>query len=302
MFIYNILAGILKMLLELFKLLLRKWLVLLIGLFVGLGLTYIVTKLKKPYFESDITLSSNVIANSEIIPYVNKLHTFCKDRNTELLEDALSGSGVDISAIKDIEAFWVVDLANDSVPDYIDFKYKHNLYDTVNVRMTDRFAVRMKVFDADEFGTLRNGIINYISSNPFFQDQNDLRLSHYQESLDRMVYDIYRLDSLQDVKYFEETRRNIPASSGQIVFMQEQTTQLLYNNILWLTDEVQELDRMASIFDDIVTTLVDFTPTISQKNSYSYYAVRIVPVVLLLTILLLLVVVYRKEMLKFIKS
>ena len=302
MFIVNILTGIFNIMLELLKLLLGRWLVMLIALFIGLGLTYIATKVYRPYFESDITLRTNVIQNSELIPYINKLHKYCLDKNTASLEAALSGNGLDIAAVKDIEAFWVVDLGNDDVPDFVDYKEKHNLYDTLNVRMADRLNVRAKVYDPGAFAALGKSIVNYINSNSLFQTRNDLRLSHYQEKLDRMVYDIYRLDSLQDVKYFEETRRSIPASGGQIVFMQEQTTQLLYNDILWLTDEVQEIDEMANIFGDIVTPLVDFTPTTSPKNSYSYYALRIVPAVLLLTILFLLLVVYRKDLLSFIRS
>ena len=69
MFIVNILTGIFNILLELLKLLLRRWLVMAIGLFIGLGLTYISTIVNRPYYESDITLRTNVIQNSELIPY-----------------------------------------------------------------------------------------------------------------------------------------------------------------------------------------------------------------------------------------
>ncbi|MEE4114820.1 MAG: hypothetical protein V2I37_01550 [Marinilabiliaceae bacterium] len=302
MFIVNILTGIFNILLELLKLLLRRWLVMAIGLFIGLGLTYISTIVNRPYYESDITLRTNVVPNSELIPYINKLHKYCLDKNTVLLEAALSESGLDITDLKDIEAFWLVDIGNDEIPDFVDYKDKYRPFDTLNVRMADRLNVRARVYDPGAFEALGRAIVSYINSNPLFQNRNDLRLAHYNEKLDRMVYDIYRLDSLQDVKYFEETRRNIPAGGGQIVFMQEQTTQLLYNDIIWLMDEVQEIDKLAEIFGDIVTPLVDFTPVTSPKNSYSYYALRIVPAVLLLTILFLLLVVYRKDLLRFIKS
>jgi len=300
--ILKFIVGIGKLLLELVLFMLRKWLPLLVSIIVGVGLSYIAKNVLKPYFVSDITFRSNVIPNSEMIPYINKLHKFCLDNNVRELSESFRGVEIDVSTIKDINAFWVIDLNRDGIPDYNDYKNKHNIYDTVNVRMPDRFGIRISVRDAEDFGTVRDGIINYISKNSSFQDRNRLRIAQVDEDIIRYNYDIVQLDSLQNVKYFEETRSRIPQTGGQMIFLQEQKTQLLYPDILDLTRRRQEADRERNIYSDIITIILDFTPTSSVFNSSRYYIYRIVPVLFSFTLLLLIMIAVRKRVVEMVKN
>ena len=49
--------------------------------------------------------------------------------------------------ISDISAYWIIDLNKDGIPDYVDYKGNHNVYDTLNVRMQNSFDVRVKIND-----------------------------------------------------------------------------------------------------------------------------------------------------------
>ena len=84
-----------------------------------------------------------------------------------------------------------------------------------------------------DLNALRESIIKYVEDDTLFQQRNRLRLKQNNEMLTRLKYDIKQLDSLQKVKYFEETRNMKPGNGGQIIFMQEPNTQLVYNDIYY---------------------------------------------------------------------
>jgi hypothetical protein len=62
---------------------------------------------------------------------------------------------------------------------------------------------------------------------------NAQRIRRLNELIERTNFDIRELDSLQKVKYFEETRSRM-SETGQIVLLQEQQTQMFYRDIQYL--------------------------------------------------------------------
>jgi hypothetical protein len=178
----------------------------------------------------------------------------------------------------DIEAFWIIDRNNDSIPDFVDYKNKHNVYDSINVRMKDRFVIRVSVYDPKELSLIRKGIVSYVEANPFFQEKNILRMRQINEMLVRLNYDIKQLDSLQKVKYFEETRNRQPGKDGQIVFLQEQKTQLVYGDIYNLYRLKLSYDREKELYPDILTIISDFFQPLKRTNGGVYYGGIIIPV------------------------
>ena len=299
-FIKNCFLGLIRLILGLVFFIIRKWLPLSVSILLGISLSFITSRIIRPYYVSDMVFRTNAIPNSEMIPYLNKLHQYCLENNSEALINAFSGIDYNPGTVVDIEAFWVIDLNKDYIPDYVDYKNKHNVFDTLNVRMTDRFAVQVKVRETSDFSLLRDGIIAYINGNPAYVQRNQVRLDHYEETFSRLEYDINQLDSLQEVKYFEETRRHIPANGGQIVFLQEQKTQLIYEDIHNLSQEKQALDREKKLFDEIVTLLNDYTPTSNPKNDTLFYCKIIVPLLFSLTLIFLLINTNREKLRSFI--
>lgn len=267
---------------------LRKWFWLFLSILLGTGLSFLIKYSTQRFYSSEITLRSNTVGNADMIQYINKLHTFCKEENMIELAAALSVDTGKVRHIKDIRAFWVIDMGRDYVPDYVDYRDHHNVLDTVNVRMTDRFVVQVKTSIPQELIAIRDGILAFAEKNDFYIQQNNLRLQQNEVIRSRFEYEIEQLDSLQKVKYFEESRKLIPPEGGQMIFLQEQRTQLLHEDIYDLLRRKQEIEAQLTIYSGLVTLLSDFTPPVKPENGALYYGKVVIPVIFLLAIILLL--------------
>ncbi len=251
---------------------------LILSVLIGVALSFLEKWTNTPEYSSEITLRSNAVSNAEMIPYINQLKKLVEEKNNPALASSLSMPEQSARKIKDIEAFWIIDKNNDSIPDFVDYKNNHNVYDTIDVRMKDRFVVRAKVYDPKDLSLIRDGLISYVNKNPFFQNKNTVRLTQIDEMLVRLNYDIKQLDSLQKVKYFEETRNRIPGKDGQIVFLQEQKTQLVYGDIYNLYQQKLSFDREKDLYRDILTITSDFFQPLKMMNGGAYYGKIVIPV------------------------
>jgi hypothetical protein len=279
-----------------FIFILKRWLPLGLSIAAGIGASFLLKSTTKSFFTSDMTLRSNAIATSEMISYVNRLHIFCIDNNPDALSRAMKLEPQSVGNINDISAFWVIDNHKDGIPDYVDYKNNHSVYDTVNVRMQDRLDIRVKIKSPQELTLVRDGIIKFIESDSLFQQLNRVRIRQNHELLTRLDYDIVQLDSLQKVKYFEETRNMHPQSGGQMVFLQEQKTQLVYENIYTLYARKQGLESQRDLYKGVVTVLSEFSLPTRRVNGGSYYAARIVPIFFLITLLILILSANKKNL------
>jgi len=266
--------------------LVRRWLPLTISVVAAIGVAYIMKSTTPSIYTSDMVLRSNVIENSQIIPYINRLQTLDK----ESLAKTLNLTKETIDNLSGIGAYWIIDLNKDRIPDNVDYKNSHDIYDTTNIRMLDRFDIQIKIKSPQDLDKVREGIIGYINSNQLFQERNKVRLNQNQELLARLNVDIKQLDSLQKVKYFEETRKRTSQTGGQIVFMQEQNTQLLYNDIYTLYYRKQNLENERDLYSGITTVLSDFSVPSTRINGIMYYTKKILPSFILVTILALIFV------------
>jgi hypothetical protein len=204
----------------------------------------------------------------------------------------------EVRNIKDVQAFWYIDLGSDDIPDFVDFRGKHNPLDTINVRMDDRFLIRVKTSVPQALSSIRDGIFAYINKNQFFKDQNELRLKQADALLARIDYEVEQLDSLQKVKYFEESRRLIPKEGGQMIFLQDYQTQLLHDDISQLIYQRQGIERSRAIYSDLITLLSDFTPPIKPKNGTLYYGKFIIPVIFGISLILILLIRNRTRLIE----
>ena len=244
----------------------------------------------------DLVLRNQTILNSDMISYLNRLKTYCKERNVIALANAISISELQVKNISDISAYWVIDKGDDKIPDYIDYYDNHDVYDTVNVRMQDRLDIRVRINSPQELTTVRNGIIAFINNDSLFQQRNRVRLRQNQELLTRLDNDILQLDSLQKVKYFEETRNRQPQTSGQMIFLQEQKTQLVYPDIYFLYSRKQTLESEIDLYKGIVTVLSDFSIPSKRDNGALYYGKFYIPLFFCITVLILILVANRKKL------
>ena len=274
---------------------LRRWLPLGLSIIAGAIVSIVLKSTSASFYTSDMTIKTNGATAAEVIPYLNKLHIFCTEGNTAELASALSVKHESINEINDISAFWIIDQNKDGIPDYVDYKNSHNVYDTTNIRMTDRLNIRVKVKSPQELSVISEGIISFIKKDSLFQQKNRLRLRQNNELLIRLDYDIIQLDSLQQVKYFEETRNMKPENGGQMIFLQEQKTQLVYKDIYDLYARKQAIESERVLYRDIITVLSDFSLPARRDNGAAYYAVKVIPAFFCITLIILIMLANRKR-------
>jgi hypothetical protein len=274
----------------------RRWIPLTLSVILGLVLAIVLRSNMKSFYTSDLILKVNIEPTDEVISYVNRLHSYCLEEGKQHLAEAISLTSAQTDNILDIKASWIIDNSHDGIPDYVDYNETHNDLDTLNVRMTDRFNIRVRIFQPQELSNVRDGIIKFINNEPLFQQKNELRLKQDGEMLTRLEYDILQLDSLQKFKYFEEARNILPKTGSQMIFLQEQKTQLIYTDIYNLYNKKQSLEHDLGLYKGIVTILSDFNIPVQRDNGGLYYAKTFVPVFFLFTLLILIMLANRKKL------
>ena len=272
--------------------LIKRWFPIGLSVAAGFGISFFMKSAAPSIYTSDMVLRSNLIETSEMISYINKLQALDK----QTLSQTLGISPGTSNNIRNLSAFWIIDKNKDGIPDHVDYANAHNIYDTTNVRMRDRFDIRVIIKSPQELNLVKDGLLRYIESNSQYQQKNTIRMAHHKELIERLNVDIKNLDSLQKVKYFEETRKRTSQTGGQIVFMQEQNTQLLYNDIYSLYDRKQALETNRDLNRAIVTVLSDFSIPTSRVNGLSYYARRVIPAILIITLIILVIIANRNKL------
>jgi hypothetical protein len=281
---------------------LKHWLPLVISIVAGIGISYVLKTTSVSFFTSDLVFRNNLAkmdyvkltdisgTTSEIISKINKLHTFCLEKNQIALSEALTMMPESVRNISDISAFWIIDLSKDNIPDYVDYKGDHSAADTTNIRMQDRLDIRVRIKSPQDLNLIRDGIIKFIESDSLYQQRNRVRIRQNNELLARLDYDIIQLDSLQKIKYFEETKAKQQPNGGQMIFIQEQKTQLIYTDIYILYARKQVLESERDLYKGIVTILSDFSSPRRRDNGTLFYAKKFVPIIFCVVLLVLILI------------
>jgi hypothetical protein len=278
---------------------LRNFLTLAFAAIFGLCLSFGLKWATKPLYVSDIILRSNAVPNSDMIEYFSKLTQVLREKNYAGIAASLSISPEKASRIENIKPYWVVDKNRDNIQDYVDYRHIFNVYDTLDQRMQDRFVVEVLVRDPSALPEISKGFLSYARKNEAFRLKNDFRLKKNEELLTRLTYDIKQLDSLQKVKYFEETRNKVPEKGGQMVFLQDQKTQLVYEDIYNLYQRKQSIEQENELYTDLLTVLSDFTIPVKRHNGGLYFGIIAIPASVLITLIALVLISNRKRLKEF---
>jgi hypothetical protein len=282
--------------------LLKRWLPLGLSILIGIGFSYYKKSTSESVYTSDMVLKTNIIQVSDLIDYINRLNIYCSERNELAIAEALGVNKEQVKNIVDISAYWVIDKRHDSIPDFVDYNDSHDVYDTTNVRMKDRIDIRAKTTYSQELTNIREGIVRYINSDSLFQQRNRIRIQQNKDFLSRLNYDIIQLDSLQKVKYFEETRNRKTPNGAQMVFLQEQNTQLVYKDIYGLYKRKQKLELENDLYKDLVTVLSDFSSPTRRDNGTLFYGKHYIPICFCITLLFLIIFANRKRIIDIYKK
>jgi hypothetical protein len=274
----------------------RNWLPLLLSIVLGVGASYLIKYTSASFYTSDLVLRTNTLPAADMISYINRLHTYCLEDNQSALQEAITLKPDQANNIIDINANWIIDKGHDGVPDLVDFRDSHNIYDTLNIRMQDRLNIRVQIKVPQELNIVREGLIKFIDSDSLFRQRNRVRIRQNQELQGRISYDLLQLDSLQKIKYFEETQRMSQPGNGQMIFLQEQKTQLVYPEIQGLFERKQLLDADITLYKGIATVLSDFSIPTKRENGGMYYGKVLIPLFFVLTLIILIILRNRRKL------
>lgn len=264
---------------------LRHWLPLSLSILLAIVASFYSKYTFKSYFTSDMIIRTNAIPAADMINYINRLKMLNSDA------DFIKGYDKQLADnIIDISAYWMIDEMNDGTADLVDYNNTHDVSDTSNVRMNNRMNVRVRIREPRQLNKTTEFILDYIYSDSLFQRMHRLARKQNSEVLSHLNYDILQLDSLQKVKYFEETRNRKPQNGGQMIFLQEQKTQLVYKDIYDLYDKKQKVEIESDIYKDLVTVLSDFSIPAKRDNDSLYYAKTFIPLLFFVTLLILIII------------
>lgn len=265
----------------------------LIGFIVGVGVYF---NSKKEY-SSEMIASSNSLPNDEMINYINILNELCKTKKYVGLGNYLDMDSSAASKIKSIQALWAYDLNSDGLPDYVDYEGKHDLKykDTIQTRLWDRFYVKAVVTDEHVFNKLNSGILNYINSNEYIKQNNEIRKKHQEEMIRDIDAEIIKLDSLQKFEYFNQNKVLPQIGANQLVLFTEKETKLYHGEIFALIEKKQTIETNLLVRKDPIVVIQNFTPLAKIENRLLKYLLKYGGVGLALGALIMLIKQYRKK-------
>jgi hypothetical protein len=276
--------------------LIRNWLPLLVSILLGTGASLYFQKKSVSLFTSDLVLRTNSVTAADVINHLNRLHRYCNESNIEALVHSMSLEKKEVEKLVDIKGYWLIDRGKDGIPDEVDFTNKFDIHDTLDTRVYNRVNIRVTITGPDAVSYLTKGIISFLNSDSLLVHGNRVRLKNNMELIARLKLDIKELDSLQKIKYFKETNNLQPLDGRQMIFLQEQRTQLVYKDMYSLFEKKQALESEVEIYKDIVTVLSDFSVPARRLNGLSFYALRTIPAFTMITILVLIIITKRKKL------
>lgn len=268
----NAINWIINLIVKFFLLLIRKSLWIISFGVIGLVVGYIFYANSKRFYSSEMTAISNSINNSYVVSSINLLNDVFKQKNYPIAANYLNIDINRVQEIKSIEAFYTMDINKDRIPDYTDYKRQYNPKDTTIKRLDNYFVIRLEVYDESIFAQVRDGIKNYIYKNKFILDNNNERIRQNKILIETIENEIWKLDSLQKVEYFELPQMQ-RATSNQMVVLNEKDRKLYHDQKLALEREKLQLEKDININSEPITVVLDFTPLSKAENPSTKYAI-----------------------------
>ncbi|MCK5170200.1 MAG: hypothetical protein KAQ75_09995 [Bacteroidales bacterium] len=266
--IKNLFNSFFNLLYSILLFFIRKSILILILILLGLAFGYFKYKSSPRYYSSSLEANSNAISSIDMINYVNNIHELFKKGNKLGLQSKLNINLTELEKIKNIKAFKVVDFNDDKVTDLIDYNEKYSTSDSI-VSAT-RFVVKVEVYDPQIFPVIQESFIEYINKNKYINELNIIRKKQLEELITKLSEEITSLDSLKKVEYFTSDG-NFKPQTGQLLVMNEKETQLYHEQIINLFRQKQSMERALELNTEPITVIQDFSSLSTVENNLITY-------------------------------
>ncbi len=180
------------------------------------------------------------------------LSDFTTLSNKLSLPDSVAGN------ITQIASYYVIDFLNVSTPDMVDFKGKHPLNDTLNVRMPNRLYFRIKTRKVNEIPIFEKAFLNYFNTNERLVKEFNIKKNNLSREIDLMRSEIQRLDSLAEKSYLKDTDPQLQLRYNTLLIIGEQKKQLLHTEFLSLQETLLKREMEFANFTEPVVLPTGF--------------------------------------------
>ena len=291
----NFLKNIYQAVLFLFVFGIRRIHILVLIAILGGAVGILVYKLSEKYYASEMIAQPNGFSSMDMAVYINDIHEMCRRGNVAGIANSLGLSEEIAEQVKNIEAFLYVDVNDDGVGDFVDYKNKYNPEDSTMRLISSRIVIRAEVFNNSVFHDVKQGLRKYISNNPYLVMVNAMRKSELQSLIAQSKEEIRKLDSLQDFEYYKSATEGKLEREGQIVFLNQKVTQLYYRDKISLLSSQLADARALELATEPITVIKDFTELTTEEHPLGRFVILYGFLAGLLAYFLLLILKYRKE-------
>lgn len=243
---------------------------ILIGIITIIGIGIGITKYKTTpsYYSSTLEAYSNAMTSIDMINYINNITGLFEEGNLTAITEKL---GIDLEtaeSINKIKAYKAIDFNKDGIPDEIDFDEKYHSSDSIILR--SRFVIKVEVLDQKHFPIIQESILKFIDQNQYIKERNVVRKKQLNNLVSKLDNEIASLDSLKKYEYFKKDEEP-STKAGQILVMNEKTTQLYHPQIIALYKERQGLEETLELRMEPITIIQDFSTLSVVENDLMSY-------------------------------
>ncbi len=205
---------------------------------------------------------------------VRDLNEYAKEADVEGLAKELDVSAELAARVVKLDAHHVIDKYRDTTVDYIDYKNRVPLGDTVDFAVPDQLVISARVKGIEEFAQLEDALKKYFSKNDYLVSLNIARIK-LQEEKEWMFHNaLMNIDSLQKVEYFKNNNganclefSSINEKKANVPFVKAKK-QMFYDDMQKLFDITGKIEEDMSANLDVVTVLSSFHPAKAAVNSF----------------------------------
>ncbi|MCM1034688.1 MAG: hypothetical protein NC038_03785 [Paludibacter sp.] len=164
------------------------------------------------------------------------------------IANLLGITDAEAASVERFACFNVIDCLNDSIADYIDFKGKHDLTDTMNVVMKNHLYLQFRTKCPEQAQKIGEAVLSYMNGNKALQSTYSAYHATLQREAEFCHTQIEKLDSLTTSFYFEQgigqqIQRSWAASA---LVVGERELNLLHPEILELIQYTKKADKELS--------------------------------------------------------
>lgn len=184
------------LLLKIIKFHVRSFVYLLTFISLGVGATYYLTQDENTRYNADFMMQVNGTNSYAVADIVDVLSQSIDKETNVRFAKALNVPESVVKNVKGVESFFVIDLNNNRTRDYVDYNNSF-VEDTLNSRMQNFLAIRIKTKGSANFKLLQNGIIKYLRSDEYLKREELERIKVIKNAISAIDVEIQTLDRMR---------------------------------------------------------------------------------------------------------